>query len=1019
MQNKGAIQIFAILLTIACAYHLSFTYITSRIENRATVETNGDPKLEKNYLDSIRGEKLPFPWGLLGFTYSDAKLRELNLGLDLKGGMNVTLEVSIPDLLRVLARNTTDSAFNKALHMAQEKQKSSQVNFVDLFIDSYESINPNGKLANPLIFGHNGQSMIKTSMSNNEVRAILKKEADQAVTRTYEVLNSRIDNFGVTQPNIQILEGTDRILVELPGVKDPERIQNLLAASAKLEFWMTYQNEKIYPEFQKIDDFLLRSGLVEGDSTQTADLGTTDTTGIDSLASDSLRLAQEKADSVKKAQENTGENISAEEYRKLHPFSSLIYPAINQEGTQYIPGPRVGFAATFDTAKINRYLRIPQVQSLLPKDLVLAWEQKTVEVGNAAIGLIALRKNPNSKDRGSVLEGDVIDDASSQPNQKGGGYMVEMKMNGEGAREWAKITKTAAENKECIAIVLDGKVYSYPTVNEAITGGISSITGSFSYDEAKTLASVLKAGKLPTPTIVVEQAVVGPSLGQKSIRAGLLSLSIAFVIILIYMAFYYGRAGITADIALFTNVFFLMGCLAAMGATLTLPGITGIVLTIGMSVDANVLIFERVREELRHGKGLKLALNDGYKQAYRAIIDSNVTTLLIALILTIFGAGPVKGFGVTLFWGILTSMFSAIFISRLIFEWQLKRKQKITFSIKMTENFLRHANFDFVGRRKIFYLVSGIMILAGVVSFFTKGFNMGVDLKGGRSYTITFDNSNVTPKQVTDLLEPQFGSTPTVKYYGSSDRIKIITKYRLDDTGTEVDNEIAKEMYDVLAPLYSHAITFDEFTTPEVGYGISESAKIGPTVARDVKIKSIYAVVLSLLMMFGYILFRFKGWQYATGALLALTHDVIIVLAVFSIFDGILPFSLEIDQAIIAAVLTVIGYSINDTVIIFDRVREYLGEGRKDSMKQLINSALNSTLGRTVNTSLTVLFVLIIGFLFGGESIKGLSFAILIGVVVGTYSSICIATPIVVDLGGRNRKSGESNPNKNSKLAKA
>lgn len=1007
MQNKGAIQVFAILLTLACLYHLSFTFLSQGAEKTATEVSGGDTQKKKDYLDSIAGDKLPAPWGWLGFTYTDAKLRELNLGLDLKGGMNVTLEVSIPDLLKAMTKNSPDSAFNQALRSAEKLQETSQANFVDLFVEEYERINPNGKLANSLLFGHSDQSAIKTGMSNDEVRSQLKIEADQAVDRTYEVLMARIDAFGVTQPNIQKLEGTDRILVELPGVQNPEEVQGLLQASAKLEFWMTYESFEALQVLDKVDGYLARRDSLSA--------GVVDTNQVaDSLLTAEQRDSIRVADSLALAEKAALDSASAatlEGYKKQHPLFAVLQPFVNTESNQYIPGPIVGNASISDTAQINAFMRDPKVKELMPTDLVLAWASKPNEKSSTYLTLYSLRKNPTSKERGSVLEGDVITDASYQIDDKMGGYRVEMKMSNEGADEWAKITREAIsdpKNKKAIAIVLDGKVVSAPTVQNEIQNGISSITGNFGYDEAKTLASVLKAGKLPTPATIVEQAVVGPSLGQKAINSGLISLGIAFLIILIYMAFYYGRAGLVADVALLTNVFFLIGSLSALGTTLTLPGITGILLTIGMSVDANVLIFERIREELRQGKGIKMALSDGYKAAYRAIIDSNVTTLLIALILIIFGAGPVKGFAVTLFIGILTSMFSAIFISRLIFEWMLTRKKTITFSNKMTENVLVNANFNFVGRRKIFYFVSGLLVVAGIASFALRGFNLGVDLQGGRSYTVTFDNADVNVESITAALETPLDGAPIVKPYGGNNTFKIITKYKLAQKGPEVDKEVEQTLYEGLKPLYTKNISADEFSS-KTELGIMESYKVGPTVARDVKIKSIYAVALSLLIMFLYILFRFRGWQYALGAILALAHDVVIVLAMFSIFDGILPFSLELDQAIIAAVLTVIGYSINDTVIIFDRIREFLGEGRKDKMSTLINKALNNTLGRTINTSLTVMFVLVIAFIFGGDSIKGLTFAILVGVVVGTYSSICIATPIVVDL-KKDKKADEKKP---------
>ena len=1000
MQNKGAIQVFAILLAVACIWHLSFTFVTNRVESKVRAEAGDSTQLEQVLLDSMKN-KVVYNLGLIKYTYDDCKKREINLGLDLKGGMNVTLEVSIPDLLRAMANNSQDSAFNKALKKATELQKTTQRNYIDLFAEQFQVFKPGGRLASPQIFGHPDQGMIKASMKNEEVIPILKREADQAILRTYEVLNARIDQFGVTQPNIQLLEGTNRILVELPGVKDPTRVQELLQATAKLEFYETYENQEVYPYLDKINSYLAKIKVVEGGDTLKKDTTVKDTTQlslnvnpVDTTKKDSVKLTD--SNKVDTGQGKMGmEGMSDIERERIAPlWAKMQCPLYQGEDQQQRlqPGPIVGYSRGADTSKVMSYFRRPDVVKMLPRDIKLRWTKKSMTEGGSEFGLVALKTLKGK----AALEGDVIIDATSEPDDTKGGFRVTMKMNSDGANQWAKVTK--ANVGRSVAIVLDDKVYSYPTVENAITGGISSISGRFTADEAKTLASVLKAGKLPTPATIVEQAVVGPSLGKKAIRAGILSLVIAFAVILLYIAFFYGKAGITADIALFTNLFFLIGTLAALGTTLTLPGIAGLVLTIGMSVDSNVLIFERIKDELRHGKRLKIALEDGYKRAYSAIIDANITLGIITIILMVFGAGPVKGFAVVLFIGILTSTFSSIFITRLLFDWQLKKNWNITFSTKPTENFMRNPKFNFVGRRRIFFIISGLITAIGIFSFFTKGFNLGIDLKGGRSYTVVFDNSNFTTSDIAGSLDAKFGSPTVVKYYGSTDRIKIMTKYKVEDNDTAVEKGIERMIYDATTPFFTTKPTFDQFTNKDHNHGLVESYKVGPTVARDVKFKSIWAIVLSLLMIFLYVLFRFKGWQFGLGALVALVHDVVVVLAVFSIFDGILPFSLEIDQAIIAAVLTVMGYSMNDTVIIFDRIREYVGEGRKGHMKELINSALNSTLGRTINTSLNVFIVIIISFLFGGEGVKGFAFAMLIGVLIGTYSSIFIATPIVVDL---------------------
>jgi SecD/SecF fusion protein len=1004
MQNKGAIQVFAILLALACIWHLSFTFVTNRVESKVRAEAGDSTQLEQSMLDSMKS-KVVYNLGLVKYTYDECKKREINLGLDLKGGMNVTLEVSIPDLLRAMANNTQDSAFNKAIKSATELQKTSQRNYVDLFVEQFLVYRPGGNLASPQIFGHKDQGMIKPSMKNDEVISILKRESDQAILRTFEVLNARIDQFGVTQPNLQLLEGTNRILVELPGVKDPTRVQELLQATAKLEFYQTYENYEIYPTLEKIDKYLAQIKVTElGDS------GKVDTIPADTNQlvmkpdttknTDTSKVDTNKLDTNGKGGTMGGGMTDAEQ-EKLHPlFYRMQFNFYTAENDQQMlaPGPMVGISAARDTALVMKYLRMPDVAKMLPKELKLRWTKKALSENGSEFGLIALQTLKGKP----ALEGDVITDAYDEPDDNKGGFRVTMKMNSDGAEEWAKITAANAPQGgkpgRSIAIVLDDKVYSYPTVESSIKGGISSISGNFTADEAKTLASVLKAGKLPTPATIVEQAVVGPSLGKAAINAGIFSLIAAFLLILVYMVFYYGKAGLVANLSLLANVFFLFGSLAALGTTLTLPGIAGIVLTLGMAVDANVLIYERIKEELRHGKRLKIALEDGFKMALSSIIDSNLTTIIIAIILMVFGAGPVKGFAVVLFIGILTSMFSAIFLSRLMFEWQLKKNWKINFSTKMTENFMKSPKFNFVGRRKIYYVISGILITAGIISFAAKGFNLGIDLKGGRSYTVVFDNKNASISEISSNLAGKLGSAPIVKFYGSNDRVKVITKYKVEQTDSATEREIEKILYDGLSPMFDTKPSLADFSNKDNDIGLVESYIVGPTVARDVAAKSIWAVALSLIMIFLYVFFRFKGWYFGLGALVALIHDVIIVLAVFSIFDGLLPINLEIDQAIIAAVLTVIGYSINDTVIIFDRIREYLGEGHKGDTKGLINSALNSTLSRTINTSFTVFLVLIISFIFGGDAVRGFAFAILIGVVVGTYSSICIATPIVVDL---------------------
>jgi len=1008
MQNKAVIRIFAILLGLACLFHLTFTVLTNSTEAEALNMAGGDVVKQRAYLDSIANdENHSVLWDFLPtLTYGEAKKREMNLGLDLRGGINVTLEASLPDLLRKLAINPQDPAFEKAIAQAIEQQKSSQENFVDLFGKAYQTINPGVQFAAPGLFGHANQKAINGKMTNDEVLAILRNEADLALSRTFDVLDARINNFGMTQANIQKVGGTGRIRVEMPGVQNESQVRNLMEAPAKLEFWLTYDGAEVLssPGFQQIIEVLNKeTKLAKGIAT--SDTNTTDST----LAQADSTSADDDSSATAFGANDTSKNKESDKMgddQDPGPLFSAFFPNImsNEKGeSSYGLGPIMGYTRNQarDTIAINALLARPDLKKLLPVDLVLRWGNKPFEgvseddPRKGQFELFALRSD--ARDLSPALEGDVVVDARFNADDKSGGYEVLMEMNGEGASRWAKITE---KNKgKSIAIVLDNRVYSAPTVQDKISGGSSSITGNFTFDEAKSLASILKSGKLPTRTQVVELAMVGPSLGSKARTAGIASLIVAFLLVLAYMYFYYGKAGLIADLALFANLFFLIGTLAGLGTTLTLAGITGIVLTIGMAVDANVLIFERIREEIRNGKGVKLALSDGYSSAYRAIIDSNITTALIAIVLIAFGAGPVRGFAITLFLGILTSLFSAIFLTRLVFEWQLSKGKSFEFSSKITNKWFTTINFDFIGRRRIFYAISGILMAAGFVSFATKGFNLGVDLNGGRAYVIALDNTNFNTSQISDAVSAKFGgASAQVKYYGDNSTIYLVTKYRIDEQGKEADEAVKAELYDALKGFYTTPPSLKDFAALNNNIGIEQVEIVGPTIARDVAFKSIWAVILSLVIIFIYILIRFKGWQYGTGALVALTHDVILVLAAFSLLDGILPFSLEIDQGIIAAVLTVIGYSINDTVIIFDRIREFLKDIKNPNLASIINDALNSTLGRTINTSTTTALVLVAAFLFGGEGIKGLSFAILIGVVVGTYSSVFIAASMVIDL---------------------
>lgn len=996
MQSKGAIKFIAIALAIVCIYQLSFTWKTHSVENQAREYAKGDSAKERVYLDSMKGENV-YNMLIQKYTYAECKEREINLGLDLKGGMNVTLEVSIADLIKAMSNNSPDPTFNKAITNAIEKEKSTQKDFVTLFGEEFQKLDANARLS--AIFSNAAlQDKVTLNSTNDEVLKIIKKEADDAFESTYKILRTRIDKFGVTQPNIQKLSGSGRILVELPGVKDKERVRKLLQGTAKLEFWETIRMEDMFASLKNANE-ALRS-IITPDSAatskDTSKVSSNDTTkdekklvaGKDTSLKDSnkLSLTQQIAkgdkDTSKKDTSKAAESLA--DFTKKNPLWAILrQPNVKTQEDEkgWMKSPVMGTVLVKDTAKVSAYLAMPQIKSLFPRECKFLWSIKSKSKQVNALELIAI-KIPGREGK-AKLEGDAIVDASQDFGQLDHRPEITMNMSPDGANIWRRMT---AENKDhCIAIVLDDYVYSFPNVINEIPNGRSSITGNFEVSEAKDLANILKAGKLPAPARIVEEAVVGPSLGQEAINAGLLSFVIALLLVLIYMAFYYSTAGMVADIALFVNIFFIFGVLASLGAVLTLPGIAGMVLTIGMSVDANVLIYERVREEITNGKGMRLAITDGYKMAYSSIIDSNVTTLLIGIILYSFGSGPIQGFATTLVIGICTSLFCAIFITRFIFDWLLMKNKAIKFATKLTEGAFKNINIDFIGKRKYYYIISGTILVGGIISIAVKGFNFGVDFKGGHTYQVKFANE-ITTANVRDGLTPVFGSAPEVKTFGSNKEVKITTTYLIDDVRPDADSIIEKKLHDGLDAKFAGN-----------SHEIRSSQKVGPTIANDIKVSAIWAIFFSLVVVFFYILIRFKKWQFSLGAVVSLFHDVVIVLSLFSIFNGILPFSLEVDQAFIAAVLTVMGYSITDTVVVFDRLREHLAMHKKQEIGPVLNYALNATLSRTINSSLTIFFVLLSIFLFGGDVIRGFSFALLIGVVVGTYSSICIATPIVLD----------------------
>ncbi len=1022
MQNKGAIKFFAIAFALVCLYQLSFTYVAARVQKKAKAYAHSPEAVrlakklakgnqakevyyldsiakarEKYYLDSVNNEVV-YNLGIGKYTYKQVKERELNLGLDLKGGMNVVLEVKVQDIVKALAGpGSNDPVFKKAMKMATEMQKHSNKDFVTLFGEAFQKIDPKGHLASIFLYEFKDKGITTTS-TNAEVLKVLKQETDGAVDRTFQILRTRIDRFGVAQPNIQKLATSGRILVELPGIKDPERVRKLLQGTAKLEFWETYNFSDLYTYFDEANAKLRAEENLTGDSLKSAAENKTSKTGAKAKAT-----ADTATNSLLKkiAKDTTAqnENTSLQAYAKKNPLYAYLHPSYfqNKDG-RYYPAQtaRVGVAAIKDTARVNRMLK--EVKNIFPRDLKLAWAVKPDPRTPDYLALIALKAS--SRDGSAALGGDVISDARQDFDQNGR-VTVDLQMNSQGAKVWKRIT---GENiGKQVAIVLDGYVYSYPVVNDQIPNGRSSISGGgMTVEEAKDLANILKAGKLPAPAKIVEEAVVGPSLGREAVRAGMNSFILAFIMVLAYMIVYYNKAGWVASLALVVNVFFLFGVLASLGAVLTLPGIAGIVLTLGMAVDANVIIYERVKEEMRAGKGLRLALTDGYKNAYSAIIDGNVTTLLTGIVLYTFGTGPIQGFATTLIIGILSSLFTAIFISRLIFEGMLKRNKKITFSYKWSANTLSNTHFDFIGMRKKAYIFSGTLILIGLISLFTKGLNFGVDFTGGRTYVVRFDqnvNTEAIRKSLTAAFDKQ---APTVKTFGPDNQIKIVTKYLVDDNRDDVDSIIQTKLYNGLKKFYKKPISFKAFTSDTEGesklLGILSSQKFGPTIAYDIREKAYFAIFFALIIIFAYVAVRFKKWQYGVGGVLALFHDTLITIGFFSLFYGIMPFSMQVDQAFVAAILTIIGYSINDTVIIFDRIRENVQLFPKHTLKRNMNEGLNQTLARTMNTSGTTLVVLLVIFIFGGEVIRGFVFALLVGITVGTYSSVFTASPIAYDL---------------------
>jgi len=999
MQNKGVIRLFAVIFALASLFELSFSYIAGQVESDIQAKYGQDAAKVQYALDSMSNEVV-YDLGVTSYTYKEVKSKEMNLGLDLRGGMNVILEVSVRDVLKGLVGNAEDAQFKTAIANADAAQRNSQLGYLPLFMDALDAERGTRPLSDPGLYGTKDMTdRLGFNATDDAIKQAITEDVEAAIQNVYTVLKARIDQFGVVQPNIQRLDGTGRILVELPGVKDPVRVQRLLQSTARLEFWradqgaawmqyMVNANEKLGAILE--DPKAAKAEATEGEAA--VDLTLPTAVGEEGAAATSDAVASNEVNGADST--STGFN----------PLLSIFQLNVNPQTFVPNEGPIVGYALTRDTATINDYSAMPEVRNLIPGNaryVRFAWTRP--ENNSEVTLLIALQGN---RDNEPELDGGVIVDARQEFDQ-GNNPVVTMAMNGQGAQIWQQLTKEEGSKtpKGHVAVVLDNLVYSYPRVNGEISGGRTQIEGGFSLDEATDLANVLKAGKLPVPARIIQSDVVGPSLGKEAIAASMNSFAFALLVVLLYMVFYYSGAGLGASLALIVNMFFIFGILDAFGAVLTLPGMAGIVLTIGMAVDANVLIYDRIREELATGKAVRTAIADGYKGSRSAIIDANVTTLLTAIILFVFGTGPIRGFATTLIIGIASSLFTAIFITRLYFEWRLKRSEEMSFATSITKNWFTNTNFQFMSLRKPAYIFSALMIVVSLGSLMTRGLSLGVDFEGGRTYQVRFDQP-VEVAAVADALGAQWvgedgrAYAPAVKTLGSPDQVVITTNYRVDDNGADVEEALQASLYEGVKGFYAAPVSLENFVSPssEEAVGLVASRQVGPTVADDIKDTAVWAVIFSLIAIFLYLLLRFSKWQYSLGAVAATVHDTIIVLGAFSLLDGVLPFSMEVDQAFIAAILTVIGYSLNDTVVVFDRIREFFGESTKQDMKSdVLDNALNATLSRTFNTSFTTIIVLLIIFIFGGEVLRGFIFAILLGIVIGTYSSLFIASPVLYD----------------------
>ena len=1005
MQNKGFVRVFAVLLTLVCLFYLSFSFVTRYYNNKAAEYAGGDPSKESLYLDSLSTQKV---W--LGYTLKQCREMEISLGLDLKGGMNVVLELNVADVIRSLSNNNQDENFNKALDLAYARQATSQKDFIDLFAEEYKNLD-NGARLSAIFSTFELKDKITPQSTDAQVVSVLKNELKSAIDNSFNVLRTRIDRFGVVSPNIQRLETAGRILVELPGVKEPERVRKLLQGSANLEFWETYQLPEVYQQLVAADNILATVLKEHNDEAAVTETETVSADGTETTATETVTdnaAATSEADSllqqIAQDKPEAQANQSMEEFAKQHPLFALLQ--INQYNGQLGRGAAVGVANVRDIPKINEYLAMKQVKDVLPRNLSLKWGVKAIDEKEQFFELYAIKVT--NRDGTPALGGDVVTDANADFVQQAGRseQQVSMAMNAEGAKAWARLTK---ENiGKAIAIVLDDMVYSAPNVNDEITGGRSQITGHFTPEEAKDLANVLKSGKMAASVHIVQEDVVGPSLGQEAISSGVISFALALILLMIYMCAFYGIIpGLIADGALVLNIFFTMGILASFQAVLTLPGIAGMVLTLGMAVDANVLIYERTKEELRAGKSLSKAIADGYSNAFSAIFDSNLTSIITGVVLFYFGTGPIRGFATTMIIGLFASFLTAVFLTRIVYEALLAKDKlkNVTFVTSITKDLLTNPKINFLGARKTGYLIPAGIVLLGAISMMTIGLNNGIDFTGGRNYIVRFAQ-DVKTDEVRNMLDEKLDGAVSVITIGTPDQVRVSTNYKIDDADPAVDQEIESLLFEGVKPLLPEGTTLDQFTTTY----IQSSQKVGPSMADDIKNSAIMAVVFAMFCMAAYILLRFRDWSFSVGAFASVAVTTLCIISFYTLLWKVLPFSMEVDQTFIAAILTIIGYSINDTVVVFDRIRETIGLYPKRDRYQVINDALNSTLSRTFNTSLTTLVVVLCIFILGGSTIRSFTFAILLGIIVGTYSTLFVATPIAYEIQKRkiNKKAAEA-----------